>query len=159
MSSVLFKSIQAYYRSWTIGDIQGVCSYVLTENNPQPVFPPGLNNEKRQLKVQRFFNGWEVEGNLPIRRLFYRPNDRINLELIPPNRRFPSLELLYNDETAGALVGQTKFLQQVTRRYIGITKRMTDIFLQRKGNRQVTRPFKQGHSKMVVPSGEWIVFK
>ena len=160
MSSVLFKSIQAYYRAWTIGDIQGVCSYVLTKNNPQPVFPPGLNNEKRQLMVQRFFNGWEVEGRrpLPIRRLFYRPNDRINLELIPPNRRFPSLELLYNDETAGALVGQTKFFQQVTRRYIGITKRMTDIFLQRKGNRQVTRPFKQGHSKLVVstkPNAIW----
>lgn len=57
---------------------------------------------------------------------------------------------MYNDPAIGALNGQTKFYQQVTRHYIGISKKMSDAFLRRKGDRQVSRPFKHGHSKMVV---------
>ena len=160
MSSVLFKSIQAYYRVWSNADIQNVCRYVLTRNNAGPLFPPGLNAQKRQQMIQRFGDAWVVQAaHAPDQaRLFYRPNDRIELEVIPPARRFPSLEALYNDVTVGALIGQTKFFQQVARRYIGINKRMSDLFLQRKGDRQVTRPFKQNHSKMVVstkPNAIW----
>ena len=82
----------------------------------QSSLPPELNTEKRQEMVHRFGGqGWVVQISNPSngRRLFYNPNARINLEVIPhmANRRFPRLDVLYNDVSAGALVGQTKFFQ------------------------------------------------
>jgi hypothetical protein len=108
--------------------------------------------------VERFQNNWFTQGQAPNMRLFYRPNARIDLEVIPPQRRFTVLNALYANPSLGAIQGQDKFFQQVVRHYIGIPKRMCDAFLQQKGNRQVSRPFKRGHSKMVVstkPNAIW----
>jgi hypothetical protein len=83
-------------------------------------------------------------------RLFNNPSPRIRLEVIPPRARRAAIQAMYNDPTVGQLIGLTKFFKQITRRYIGIKKKMSDNFLQQQGNHQMARDFKPGQSKMVI---------
>jgi hypothetical protein len=128
MSSVLFRSIQAYYRVWSNTDIQAVCRYVNSKINPNPVFPNGSTPEQRQRMVERFQNNWFTQRQAPSMRLFYRPNARIDLEVIPIQRRFTVLNAFYANPSLGAIQGQDKIFQQVVRHFIGIPKRMCDAF-------------------------------
>ena len=154
MSSAEFKRIQAYYPLWSANDIRNVIRYVNTKNNANPVFPAGLDDDGEQQMVDRFHDGWVTMGN----RLFYNPSPRIRLEVIPPRGRRAAIQAMYNDPTVGQLIGLTKFFKQVTRRYIGIKKRMSDNFLQQQGNHQMARDFRPGHSKMTIstkPNAIW----
>ena len=69
------------------------------------MFPNGLTPEQRQRMVERFQNNCFTQGQAPSMRLFYCPNARIDLKVIPLQRWFTVLNALYANPVLGVIQG------------------------------------------------------
>ena len=116
--SVLLKKLN-HYSNYTQNDINQIVAYVNTKNNPQPVFPPNLNQRQIQRYIQKFGEDFVVNNNT----LFYNPNPNLNLEVVPPELRENRLQAVYNNFQQGLGLGINSFYHQVCSHYIGTTRR------------------------------------
>jgi len=80
-------------------------------------------------------SGFQVRDN----KLYYNPNENINLEVIKPINRVEKIQEIYDDIQRGLGVGLGSFYHQITLSYLNIPKQMTDSFLKKQGDYIVGR--------------------
>jgi Integrase core domain len=115
------------------------------DSNEQIKFPRGLNEKQKIRYANHFSHNFYAE---PGGRLFYRPKDdfgdyRVNLQVLYPTKevRNQAIKGIYDDDKVGLGLGEEQFWEAVSSRYIGITKDMTNQFLHKQTDWQLTRPY------------------
>ena len=69
-------------------------------------------------------SGLQVRDN----KLYYNPNENINLEVIKSINRVEKIQEIYDDIQRGLGVGLGSFYHQITLSYLNIPKQITDSF-------------------------------
>ena len=120
-------------------------------------FPRRLTEAQKERFANHFTHNFYAE---PGGRLFYRPLDadgnyRLNLQVIYPTQttRNQVIKDVYNDDKLGLGLGEQAFWEAVASKYVGITKVMTNKFLKKQTDWQLTRPF-QHHVNHPFTSGD-----
>lgn len=108
-------------------------------------FPRRLSHEQQVRFANHFSHNYYAE---PGGRLFYRPTDRdgnhrLSLQVIYPTQstRLQAIKGVYDDEKLGLGLGEQSFWEAVASKFIGITKEMTNKFLHKQTDWQLTRPY------------------
>jgi len=101
------------------------------------ILPDGLTARQRTGYNKKFGDesGFQVRDN----KLYYNPNENINLEVIKPINRVEKIQEIYDDIRRGLGVGLGSFYHQITLSYLNIPKQMTDSFLKKQGDYIVGR--------------------
>ena len=171
MTSVELRRLNAYPELKTLAGINSVIDYVNSLIHPPILIPAGLNVRQRNRFVAKYGQGdWRVQiGAYGARTLFYNPptnnlaagqQNRINLEVVPPNpaTRNNFLTQIYNSRTEGLGLGLNQFYYQVNKLCLGITRRETSAFLRRQGDYQVSRPIQKKLNRPILarcPNETW----
>jgi hypothetical protein len=153
MATTRLKSLNKYPEFRTNAGIDSVILYLNTA-----AVPAALNARQIVRWLEKFdpaTSGFVVRNVNGTQELFYNTQNvlsPIDLEVVRPQHRQARIQLVYDDIRRGMGVGLTAFYHHVCMSYLGIPQAMTNEFLRRQGNYQVTRvPFNKTVNRPIVP--------
>ena len=119
MNTQQLKKFNHYLDFKTENGIDNIINFV-----SNGILPDGLTARQRTAYDKKFGDesGFQVREN----KLYYNPNENINLEVIKPINRVEKIQEIYDDIQRGLGVGLGSFYHQITLSYLNIPKQMTD---------------------------------
>lgn len=130
-----------------------IIHYIQTKQMPANL----TARQQRNFLAKYDEKGFEVKDGT----LYYRLAEE-DLEIVFPSKtkRTEKVKSIYDDAKTGLGTGLEQFYQQVAKKYLNITKKFTDHFLQKQGDYIVTRvPINKTHLviKTSAPQARWSV--
>ena len=156
--TTFLSKINGYGELKTVSKYKKVIEYVRTGK-----LPDGLSSRQQTNYKTKYgkASGFEWLDD----KLVYIPDletPDVKLEVVKPSNkvRKEKIKTIYDDEKLGLGVGLEQFYQQVSKRFLNIPKKLTDLFLQKQGDYKITRvPVNKTHLTINTknPNERWSV--
>ena len=118
------KKLNHYPELKSKDGIKSVIDYI---NSNRVTTPLHMNERQRGTFTARYTADFIVQN----RKLFYRPNDDILVEVIKPEEKEKKIKGVYNNIAQGLGTGELAFYHMVASKFLPITKQETTAFLKK----------------------------
>ena len=164
-TSTELRKLNNYPEFKTKEGINGVINYIVSKLKlDYDVLPPSVKSAKQIHRFKEKFDenfGVTTDGRLHYAPLLHEPTEkdklgdvtkdyRVDLIVLPPEEREPSMKKMYEDPKVGLGTGIKGFYYTVCCHFLGITREEAEKFLLKQGNYQVGLSPKKGYNKPIL---------